>query len=112
MVVVFQACDLSSDTQCVMEQFNKNVLSTVVDICGPYAFVYWNRERMQLWFGRDVCGRKSLLWTVSENCLGLTSVAHKNTQFSEVPALGVYMLDLSLNEQVGNNHVVRLGLLF
>ncbi|XP_054277014.1 asparagine synthetase domain-containing protein 1 isoform X2 [Macrosteles quadrilineatus] len=92
--------DFECDSKVVFEGFKSDPISTVVKIGGPYAFVFWNASRRQLWFGRDVLGRTSLLWHVSPVHVTLTSVAHKHSSFSEVPALGVYMVDLAEENQV------------
>lgn len=76
-----------------------NVLSR---IHGPWAFVYYEVAKHCIWFGRDNFGRRSLLWHLDPNdvILRLTSVASclsasEATQWHEVPAAGVYRLDLN-----------------
>lgn len=58
---------------------------------GPYSFVYYNSVQRRLWFARDPLGRHSLLWSVTDDLIYVTSVAHKHADFlAEVPAAGVF----------------------
>lgn len=77
------------------------VLSVLGSVRGPWAFVYYQQAGDLLWFGRDFFGRRSLLWQfdIERNALTLTSVAVQgsgsdHSQWREVPAVGVYSVDL------------------
>lgn len=77
------------------------ILSVLATIRGPWAFVYYQKAGDYLWFGRDFFGRRSLLWKfdAETNALSLTSVASLTSDLDgarwlEVPALGVYRIDL------------------
>lgn len=77
------------------------ILSVLATIQGPWAFVYYQKAGDYLWFGRDFFGRRSLLWKfdVEVNELSLSSVASLTSDLGrvpwlEVPALGVYRVDL------------------
>ncbi|EER14298.1 asparagine synthetase, putative [Perkinsus marinus ATCC 50983] len=65
---------------------------------GPFAFVYYDARRGEIWFGRDRLGRRSLLLSNdTENGLTIASVGSIGGKFevAEVPAEGsVYCLDL------------------
>lgn len=90
------------DSEVVFERLKADPLTALVNIGGPYAFVFWHSKTKRLWLGRDVFGRQSLLWNVSPRHLAFSSVAHKGVDFTEVPALGIFMVDLSTTQQVGN----------
>lgn len=77
------------------------ILSLLASVQGPWAFVYYQKAGDSLWFGRDFFGRRSLLWKfeAEPNRLSLTSVASLAPApgaagWLEVPALGVYRIDL------------------
>lgn len=77
------------------------ILAVLATIRGPWAFVYYQKAGDCLWFGRDFFGRRSLLWKcdAETNTLSLTSVASLTSdpdgaRWLEVPALGVYRIDL------------------
>lgn len=78
------------------------ILSVLASVRGPWAFVYYQKAGDCLWFGRDVFGRRSLLWSfgAETSTLSLTSVASltpgpEGAPWLEVPALGVYRIHLS-----------------
>lgn len=77
------------------------VLRFLASVRGPWALVYYQRDGPYLWFGRDFFGRRSLLWKfeVESGTLSLSSVAAQTSApdplvWTEVPALGLYRLDL------------------
>ena len=56
-----------SDTVYLMGRLQEarssdEVLGVFLRVEGPGAFVYWEHSAQRLWFGRDVLGRRSLLW--------------------------------------------------
>lgn len=75
------------------------ILNSFSSIQGPWAFIYYQKARNYLWFGRDFFGRRSLLWKFDEDAkvLTLSSVAAHNLvdcAWKEVPAIGLYGIDL------------------
>ncbi|XP_066590254.1 asparagine synthetase domain-containing protein 1 [Prorops nasuta] len=82
-----------------------NILSKSTDIVsvfqqveGPYSFIYFQKSKNLLYFGRDVIGRHSLLIKVDndQNVLTLTSVASKKLQGTvEIPAIGIFVMNLA-----------------
>lgn len=84
---------------------SEHILSTMAKVQGPWSFVYWQATERKLWFGRDYFGRRSMLWHLPSNpddVLAVTSVAERNCvangtnlRFEEVPADGLYCLELS-----------------
>ncbi|KAG8233607.1 hypothetical protein J437_LFUL001018 [Ladona fulva] len=74
----------------------ENILHTMMKVYGPWSMMYWNDKRKTLWFGRDVLGRHSLLWTKSANGIILSSVSKRGCdeeKCQEVPALGLFSMD-------------------
>lgn len=67
-------------------------------IAGPYAFVFFDRSRGKLFFGRDFLGRRSLLTRVTqEGDFVISSVSDGNNldDWTEVEADWVYCIDLN-----------------
>lgn len=75
------------------------VPKVISSLQGPFAFVFYESKNQMLWFGRDYFGRHSLLVHKTKDCLILTSVvgmqSTKDFNFVEVPAAGVYQMNLS-----------------
>ncbi|XP_077474025.1 asparagine synthetase domain-containing protein 1 [Stigmatopora argus] len=96
-----------------------DILSVLSTIKGPWAFVYYQKNRDCLWFGRDYFGRRSLLWKYDQErkALTLSSVGSSpcglgqsdsgssglsSCAWQEVPAVGVYRIDLKSFVQSGS----------
>ncbi|GES81870.1 asparagine synthetase domain-containing protein 1 [Rhizophagus clarus] len=102
---LFAALKMSHKIENDNEEKNR-ILHTLQNIEGPYAIIYWQNSKRRLWFGRDCLGRRSLLWNLpseEEDNFILTSVGCKIPQisetssspyFAEVPADGIFYLDL------------------
>lgn len=74
-----------------LESNDENVLKMVEILQGPYSFIYFDIEKRCLWISRDVLGRHSLLWDVTDTFVFVCSVGHKSIEaLSEVPAAGVF----------------------
>ncbi|XP_005097947.1 asparagine synthetase domain-containing protein 1 [Aplysia californica] len=74
------------------------LLSTLQAVKGPWGFIFWQASKKILWFGRDVFGRRSLLWhlpSCPQDHLILSSVALGDERFSEIPSVGIFSLDFS-----------------
>ncbi|XP_039287041.1 asparagine synthetase domain-containing protein 1 isoform X1 [Nilaparvata lugens] len=85
------------DTTEVFKNMNRDgVLHTVSELTGPFAFIYYNSDEQSVWFGRDVIGRHSLLWSVTADSILITSVAgvKRDFKFTEVPSKGIFKLNL------------------
>ncbi|XP_073329194.1 asparagine synthetase domain-containing protein 1 [Pagrus major] len=103
-----------NDTAVVSQRLStcsspSEVLSVLSSIRGPWAFVYYQKAGDYLWFGRDFFGRRSLLWRFDTelNALTLTSVAARSSGsdqvvWQEVPAAGVYRIDLKAAAEAGS----------
>lgn len=73
----------------------------LLEVCGPYSFIYFQKSTGLLYFGRDRIGRHSLLMKINDNRDSLTicSVAQKNVNnIVEVPAIGIFVCDLNSEE--------------
>lgn len=78
-------------------------------IQGPYSFLYFDIEKQRLWIGRDVLGRHSLLWDITDTTVFVCSVGHKSVeQLSEVPAAGVFRLQFSDDSVTSKFYVLLL----
>jgi len=77
--------DEANDTLVVFDLFqhcqdDSDLVLQISKIHGPWAFIYWQAKRKKLWFGRDIFGRRSLLWKHSSgpiSTIALTSVASR-----------------------------------
>ncbi|XP_006636734.2 asparagine synthetase domain-containing protein 1 [Lepisosteus oculatus] len=101
-----------NDTQVVFRHLTKccsdaEILSALSSIQGPWAFLYYQADRHSLWFGRDFFGRRSLLWRYSSEgkSIAVSSVSSDpgtgHEQWEEVPACGVYRIDLKASSCSG-----------
>ncbi|GAA5808404.1 hypothetical protein MFLAVUS_001795 [Mucor flavus] len=94
-----------NDTEVLMEQLEKadsdiELLSLLTTIEGPFAFVYYRADTKKIWFSRDCLGRRSLLWQRPESGpFMLSSVARADMDWEEVPANGIYCIDLESTEE-------------
>lgn len=83
------------------------ILALLSAIQGPWSFIYYQKAGSSLWFGRDFFGRRSLLWKGDGQRMTLTSVAacdvvsHQRAVWKEVPAIGVYRIDLNMAAESG-----------
>lgn len=103
-----------NDTAVVSQRLSScnspsEILSVLSAIQGPWGFVYYQKAGDYLWFGRDFFGRRSLLWKFDAdvNTLTLTSVAAhssgpEQSAWQEVPAVGVYRIDLKAATGAGH----------
>ncbi|KAI8786989.1 asparagine synthetase domain-containing protein 1-like isoform X1 [Biomphalaria glabrata] len=95
-----------NDTQVLFNALTKctgddTVLKLLESIHGPWAFIYWQADVKKLWFGRDMFGRRSLLWhlpSLKDNQFILSSVATENQDFAEIPSVGIFVLDFTQPE--------------
>ena len=76
-----------------------HLLRNIAAIRGPWALVFWRETDRELWFGRDVFGRRSLL--IARNTsfgvpLVISSTGYQTVglEFIELPAVGLFCLKL------------------
>ena len=113
---------LSESTNQDIEIFLFKIFESIK---GPYAFVFYEAKTDCIYFGRDRLGRRSLLISLNEHNLTLSSVKIKPnkdsliemSEFEELKANGIYKLNLKkepilkvnlfewkrLNETTNNN---------
>lgn len=104
-----QVPDKECDTNVLLHRLSQctcdsELLNTMSRIEGPWAFVYYKSDKQQLWFGRDVFGRRSLLYRTYDSCLALASVVHalQDEIWRELPADGIYCLNLNQSASRGS----------
>uniref|UniRef100_T1JEG1 Glutamine amidotransferase type-2 domain-containing protein n=1 Tax=Strigamia maritima TaxID=126957 RepID=T1JEG1_STRMM len=91
-----------NDTEFLFELLNsvesdEDIVDVLRKIRGPWAFIFFQAKEEKLWFGRDVLGRRSLLWQFdkAEKTFKLSSVVDNDkSKWSEVPANGIFYLNL------------------
>lgn len=84
----------------VLSEPSTSIFDVIKMIQGPYAFVYLDRSKEKLWYGRDCLGRRSLLKRKSSEkdtffYFLLSSVSNGDPLWEEVCANGLYYIDLS-----------------
>ncbi|KAF4684720.1 Asparagine synthetase domain-containing protein 1 [Perkinsus olseni] len=92
------------DTLEVFDRLRRadDVVAVLDGLKGPFAFVFYDRRKGEIWFGRDRFGRRSLL--LSDDADGGLAVASvggisSESRVAEVPAEGsVYCLELGSRE--------------
>ena len=93
-------------------------LDVLSSLSGPFAFVFYDSLNRRVLFGRDVLGRRSLLFRRNEADIWLTSVSDDSvgSVWEEVEADGFYVLSLSprtnllatgTNERGGGDFVIE-----
>ncbi|GJQ80240.1 hypothetical protein Trydic_g23813 [Trypoxylus dichotomus] len=84
------------DTLLLFKKFESStsIVTTLLNIQGPYAFIYLDKKEMKLYFGRDIFGRRSLLVGKVNDGLLLASVLSKDVECIEIPAIGIFSYDL------------------
>ncbi|CAH1982260.1 unnamed protein product [Acanthoscelides obtectus] len=81
-----------------------NISGTLSKIAGPYAFIYLDKSKEILYFGRDVYGRRSLLIGKNDSVFILCSVAKRKEGFDfvEVPSIGTFCWNLRTGKMIVN----------
>nr|CAI5852218.1 unnamed protein product [Callosobruchus analis] len=81
---------------------SNNVCFALSKVEGPYAFIYLDKSRRKLYFGRDLYGRRSLLIGKNEKTFIICSAAkrQKGFDFVEVPSIGIFSWNLITSDLV------------
>ncbi|KAL0490801.1 asparagine synthetase domain-containing protein [Acrasis kona] len=101
----------ANDTAFLMDQLSQydtveQSLNLFSKVEGPFSFIYLNRQNYLL-FGRDIMGRRSLLYSLQSNsyfalsstaCALHCSDSLEVTVWEEIPNNGIYHLDLSQSQ--------------
>jgi asparagine synthetase B (glutamine-hydrolysing) len=86
---------LAESSREAQRQGNAVADEALRSIAGPFAFVFWDRRRQRLYYGRDRLGRRTLLMHLSGDSLRLSSVADEPLSgWREVEADGFYSLEI------------------
>ncbi|KAL1770908.1 asparagine synthetase domain-containing protein 1 [Sigmodon hispidus] len=95
-----------NDTQVMFNSLSackneSDILLLFSKVQGPWSFIYYQASSHCLWFGRDIFGRRSLLWHFSNlgKSFCLSSVGAQisglTDQWQEVPASGIFQIYLN-----------------
>ncbi len=81
-------------------------------LAGPYAFVFYDARHQRIFYGRDILGRRSLVFNMSgDSNLIISSISDGSVSdaWCEVEANGIYMLDLAIGQTHSENktHVLK-----
>jgi len=84
---------------CQSKFHEQAVAEALASYSGPYAFAFYEPLLRRLYFGRDLLGRRSLLYrTTSEGELVLSSVPEGDgIQWTEVETDGIHFVDLGID---------------
>ncbi|EKD15809.1 uncharacterized protein L3040_003335 [Drepanopeziza brunnea f. sp. 'multigermtubi'] len=90
--VLIQASSADSSTS----KSTIEILKVLKSISGPFAFVFFDKNHGQVYFGRDRLGRRSLLFSSNEvlDTFQLSSIGDEAGSWREVEADAVYQLSL------------------
>lgn len=85
-----------SDTEALFDLFSTlSVYNVFNRVRGEYAFVLVDKFEQTVYFGRDYFGRRSLVFNkTGQTSLRITSIVPRGESFSELPAKGIWWLDL------------------
>ncbi|CAH1788335.1 unnamed protein product [Owenia fusiformis] len=85
---------------------DNELLDVMRQIQGPWAFIYWQEKQNNLWFGRDIFGRRSLLLNhsqgSSEICLSSIKLDQYGEDWQEIPAAGIYKISITPETLISN----------
>ena len=92
-----------SDTQVISNTLeavdNDDDIPVILSkVQGPFAFVYFRKKSSSIFFGRDFFGRHCLLISKIKNRILLASVSNSQVPCQELPAMGLYKIDLNQKE--------------
>lgn len=76
------------------ELCRNRVVDVIRSIRGPYAFVFFDAVRENVYFARDCLGRRSLLWMAGQDSsLVFSSLSHNShvSRWNDVDADGIYV---------------------
>lgn len=110
--VVFQLlAHVSRSVTSSRPEAHENAIAEVLaSLRGPYAFAFFVPTIKRLYFGRDMLGRRSLLYHITESGdIIISSVADPSIgTWTEIEADGIYWLDLDSRSPFVAKHVPYL----
>ena len=84
----------------------QGLVDVLSSITGPYAFIFYDAQHHQVFYGRDALGRRSLLIRrVSTTSIVLSSICDpaESEDWIEVEADGIYVLDLTADIDISDD---------
>ena len=79
------------------ESYISRIVGVFSRITGPYAFIYYDACNAQIFYGRDVLGRRSLVMNKHrKESFAISSICDPDTtkEWEEIESYGIYVLDL------------------
>lgn len=92
-----QQCEFSNDTEYLMDVIIKNGIDVLSTINGEFAFVLIDTENSKIYFGRDMFGKRSLCFKLT-NELIISSVGLPG--YEECKGYTIYEMDLAKFELI------------
>lgn len=93
-----QAAEESHKASLGVKDATTLVAQHMASVAGPYAFVFYDRHAGRVYLGRDLLGRRSLLWRTTDSAdLLISSITSGSVDdtWTEIEADGVYCIDLA-----------------
>jgi asparagine synthetase B (glutamine-hydrolysing) len=100
-------CENESDTLYLLNQLSMTtcpdeIYKVLSDLKGPFSFIYFHKMNNKIYFGRDVLGRRSLLYIYNKESkiMVLSSVATKltpylpNNDWRSISTYGIFCYDI------------------
>lgn len=86
-------------------QSSQMIMDILLQIQGPYAFIFYSAVQQRLYYGRDPFGRRSLVTgnSVDETILSISSCCFFNSSefiWNEVPISGIYSIPIKDNTPI------------
>lgn len=94
MIATRRHASINSESCEVDELHCNRIVDVIRSIRGPYAFVFFDAVRQNVYFARDRLGRRSLLWMAGrDGSLVFSSLSHNSqvSTWNDVDADGIYM---------------------
>lgn len=94
-------CALLQASRLSGEDEHQRIAQALINIAGPFAFVFYNQLSATIYFGRDRLGRRSLLLDrCHERSLTLSSIgiSHNDASLTEIPTNTIHYLALKHDE--------------
>ena len=104
-----------SDTEYILNNLehssqSHDVIEFMKCLKGPGSWVFFHPSLNSIWFGRDVFGRHSLLQEKTPCHLILSSVGIQGSNLIEVPANGIFQIELNESEEKSKQTNLKFSL--
>ena len=94
LIATRRGSNIESESSETDELRCNRIVDVIRNITGPYAFVFFDALRQNVYFARDCLGRRSLLWMAGQDgSLVFSSLPHSSdvSIWNDVDADGIYM---------------------